>query len=382
MPYAADSLFAKIVGANATTASIEALGGQAAKHVADFHRYEPGHYDYGVAQGTRYWEVANYYDRARTYYVWSAAESDPALGDEYFQKGAALALNYRDCYAPDGGVSAHWSMPCGVALHAITTDDPKSKKWLDGVATSFSAPYYTDNLDDLNAEMDNRIQARCLEAWLLAWLINGQDDKWAQLLRKGLTDILKSQQPDGSYPFTMGQNGQNKPFMVGLLNDAMMFYRRAFEDDDRILPSIQKACDFMWANQWVEAELSFKYSPGEQGGDAVAHDLNNLIIGGYAACGQADRVKKIFEGSFRAWIEGDKQFNQNYREAHRTVAQFAGAVSAWEGGGTVDPPVDPPIDPPAPTEPDIAAAKAALQDAHIALDQAYAAVDAALTALG
>jgi hypothetical protein len=389
MAYAADSLVAKIIGANPTIASLLTLGGQAANHVQNFRRYEPGHYEWGTSQGSRYWECSNFYDRAFIYYAWHAAETGDKA-DEYLMKGAELAINYRDTYVPPGtggGVSSHWSQPCGVALHGIITNDATSKSWVLEVANNFTAPYYVDNLDDINGEMDNRMQARCLEAWLLAWLIDGNNEKWATVLRKGLTDILKTQAPDGGYPFQQVQNGGTKAYMVGLLNDAMQFYRRAFEDDARILPSIKKSCDFMWTNMWREdvggpGVGGFQYTQNVPGETDPTCDLNNLIIGGYTVSGMADRVKQIFAGSFGTWLDGDKQFNQNYRESHRTCAQFVGAISAWTGGETGGGDGNGDIDPPGGAVADIEAAKAALVKAHNALDVAYAAIDEALVALG
>lgn len=374
MAYAADSLIAKILGPMATIPSIKALGDDPAKWVANFRRYEPGHYAYGISQGSRYWEVANYYDRARTYYAWHVMETDADKSAEYLSKGHGLALNYRDTYAPAGDVSAHWSMPCGPAIHFALTGDQTSKNWVKNVATTMSYPYYFDNLGNLNGEMDNRMQARFLEACLLAWLLTGAQ-KWSDFLTEGLTRILSSQAPDGGYRFQNVNNGQNKPFMIGLLHDAMIFYARVFQNDPRIKPSIAKACDCMWGENWIAAEKTFQYSPGE-GAPEGAPDLNNLIINGYQYVGQVSRAMDILNGSNACWMEGDKQFNQQYRESDCYMATFAGVTSAWEGGS--QPPIDPPPDE---FQPDVDGAIDDLTAAQVALADASGAVEAALNKL-
>lgn len=345
MTYAYDSPFAKILGPLATLASLKTIGGDPAKWVDNFRANEPAFYSNAKAQGSRMWEVANYYDRAKIYYAMAAAEAPGSEKEaEYLNKGTELALNYRDTYAPDGGVSGHWSMPVGVALHHIVTGDAKSRDWIVKVATNFSATYYVDGLDNSTNEMDCRVQGRCLEAWSLAWLFTG-DAKWANLLRPGLTDILSTQDPSGGYLYnTITQHGQNKPFMVGLLNDAMLLYQRLFETDDRIPPSIRKACEYMWSINWIPAEKCFQYSPGE--GDSSGYpDLNMLIVDGFTASGMANA--DIINGSMKAWItppNATKQFNQQYTSAHQTMAKLPGAQSAYSGEAPPKPEPVPPDD--------------------------------------
>ena len=363
----------KLIGSLATIQSLEGMGGDPKIWVDNFRKYEPGHYEYAKAQGNRMWEVANYYDRAKIYYEWGISAGD----DAYTQKGHELAVNYRDYYAPTGGVSSHWSMPKGVFLHWLTTGDEVSKAWCINVASGMSSGYMYSQLGDVNGEMDNRIQARVIEAQVIAYLITG-DELWANKLREALPLILQTQSPDGAYRFKHIQNNDNKPFMVGLLHDAFLLYQRAFEEDVRLEPAMEKANEYMWSENWIEPAQGFQYSPGEEDGDGPAADLNNLIINGFTACGTPEQVEEIFEGSLTSWLEGDKQFNQAYTQACQTLAKLPGAISAWED--SVEPPEPSPE--PEPGEPDVPGAKQALERAQVALKAAQGAVRRALRRLG
>ena len=372
--YPADSLIAKIIGPLATASSVKALGGDYATFMNNWYSKEPVHYANAIRVPSNYWAEANYYDRVKSYYGWHIA--DPDRADEYFNKGNELALNYRDLYAPTGNVSGHWSMPVGVALHHLLTNDPASRTWVLNVGNTFTAPYYKDNLDNSNGEMDNRMQARCLEAWSLCWALTG-DAKWATLLRNGLTDILTTQDADGAYRLhNTEQDGENKPFMVGLLNDAMILYGRLFERDSRIADSIQRACSYMWSNNWVASAGAFIYQEGDDPDEPPSADLNNLILNGFTFSNMVSEAKEIFAGSLNAWIDGQKQFNQTYLQPYQSIANVDGVDYAWEGA--VPPQPEPGPEP----DVDIETAKAALIEAQSALASATAYVDTALAALG
>jgi hypothetical protein len=178
--------------------------------------------------------------------------------------------------------------------------------------------------------MDNRMQARTLMALLTAWKLNAESEyaaNWATLLPKALAGVLASQDTSGAYRFVQVQCGFNKPFMVGLLNDALIKYYTYFNADARILPAIRKSDDYMWAKDWNSAQTAFVYldgtCPGDDGGPAP--DLNNLVANSYGwvfkQTGNAayrDRGDQIFAGGVaKAWLNGSKQFNQQYTSSFR-----------------------------------------------------------------
>jgi hypothetical protein len=121
--------------------------------------------------------------------------------------------------------------------------------------------------------------------------------------------------------------------MTGLVLDAMIKYYTYFEKDARIVSTMKKSLDFMWKSQWISASGAFKYASEDCPGLASptpAPDLNLLIVNGFGwytkVTGDAsyrqmgDQVFNL--GVANAWLgntpgQGDKQFNQQYRSAHR-----------------------------------------------------------------
>jgi hypothetical protein len=150
-----------------------------------------------------------------------------------------------------------------------------------------------------------------------------------------LTKILASQAPDGAYRFTRTNNqcGYNKPFMVGILNDAMIRYYTRFERDARIPMAVRRSLDYMWSKNWLPRERAFVYIEGPCHGDgpAAAADLNNLTVNGFAwyahHSGNAayrERADRIFESAVSAGaLAGSKQFNQQYTNAYNYLAYRA-----------------------------------------------------------
>jgi hypothetical protein len=272
----------------------------------------------------------NYYDRALIYYAWWVRTGDVT----YWQRATAMAVNYRRDYleASNYGPSAHWYQPEGVEAHYLLTGDEASRTALGASADVFSVAYYMNYLQDLTAEMDNRMQARVLLAYLTAQRVHAPSRQglvWTTLLPDALTKILASQQASGAYGFTRTNNqcGYNKPFMVGLLNDALIKYATTYQDDPRIQPAVQKAVDYLWAHDWDTATQAFMYldgpCPGYDG--PPAPDLNNLVVVGfgwlYARTGTVSyrtAGDQVFAGAVTgAWLAGSKQFNQQYYDSYR-----------------------------------------------------------------
>ncbi len=110
-----------------------------------------------------------------------------------------------------------------------------------------------------------------------------------------------------------------QPFMVGLLAEALIKYYEQ-TPDPRIPYVLTLALDQLWNQAWVEKDQSFFYisSKPSAGG---APDLNLLIAPAYAwlysITGSSvirERADRIFNaGVERAYLDGGKQFSQNYR---------------------------------------------------------------------
>ena len=311
----------------ATTAAQNPAGSTIAAYEANFRTYADQHWSTGGAAWTE-----NYYDRAMIYYAWWMRTGEPV----YWQRATAMALAYRRDYLEANGysASAHWLQIEGVELHYYMTGDEASRTAVGHVGDLFNLPYYMDNLGDVNGEMDNRMQARTLLALLTAWKLqapSAQGTNWGTRLPLALTRILSSQDASGAYRFTRTtiQCGYNKPFMVGLLNDAMIKYHTNYDPDSRILPSVQKAVDYMWTYDWNASARAFVYldgpCPGYDEGQVPAPDLNTLIVTGFGWVYQQtrttayrDRGEQVFAGGVaQAWLAGSKQFNEHYTSSFR-----------------------------------------------------------------
>ena len=316
----------QLVGPTLSVAATTQLSPVFQKYEDDFRSFANIHW---LDEGAN-WE-GNYYDRALIYYAWWIRTGDV----EYWKRATTIALNYRKDYleANNYNASAHWSQMEGIELHYVLTGDEASRLAVGRVADKFNLEYYMDHLSDLEAPMDNRMQARTLMALLIAWRVHAESEfnaNWATLLPKALTDILASQDSSGAYRFVKIQCRYNKPFMVGLLNDALIKYHSSFNADPRILVAIRKSADYMWAKDWNSTEQAFVYldgpCPGDDGGPKP--DLNNLVVAGYGwvyrQTGNAvyrDHADKIFAGGVaKAWINGSKQFNQEYTTSYRYPA--------------------------------------------------------------
>jgi hypothetical protein len=320
----------QLVGPTVSTAATAGLGAPVAKYEADFRSFADYHWGLTGAAWTE-----NYYDRALIYYAWWVRTGEL----EYWKRATAMAVAYRRDYleANAYGTSAHWSQLEGLEVHYLVTGDEASRLAVGRVADVFNMAYYMNNLGDPTAEMENRMQARTLMALLTAWRLNAPSQTgavWGTLLPTALTRILASQDSSGAYRFTRTTNqcGYNKPFMVGLLNDAFIKYHTSFAADARILPAVQKAADYMWANDWNATARAFVYldgpCPGYDESQVPAPDLNNLIVTGYGWLAQQtgtasyrDRAEQIFSGGIdQSYLSGSKQFNEEYSASFRYLA--------------------------------------------------------------
>jgi hypothetical protein len=318
----------QLVGPTVTVASASQWSPVFQKYEADFPKYADYHWNYKGA----FWDE-NFYDRALIYYAWWVRSGNV----DYWKRATALATNYRKDYLEKNnyGTSAHWSQIEGIELHYLLTGDEASRLAVGRVGDVFNTGFYTNNLGNVGAEMDNRIQARTLMAFLTAWRINAPSQRgavWATLLRQAVPAILSSQDASGAYRFTRKdyQCGYNKPFMVGLLNDALIKYYTYFSPDPRIPPAIQKSVDYMWAHDWDSAGQAFIYLDGPCSGadQNPAPDLNNLVVNAYGWIYQRtrnpayrDKGDQILAGAVtKAWLGGSKQFNQQYTSSFRYLA--------------------------------------------------------------
>ncbi len=288
------------------------------------------------------WDAADYYDRAATYYAMAACElgHDSTLSATYRARGDALALDYRDHYlAPnDGGASAHWSQLEGVALHALTTGDAASRRWVGRTADVLATTaYYTKRVfgDTLHIDYENRIGQRALLAALLAHELQSPGKtfpatRWPGVLDTLLTLTLRAQRPDGAWHFRCaGGCKLTFPYMDALLADAYIRVARLYRPDARILPAIEATVAWHLAHA-VRPDSSWTYNltPSTLGGATASPDLNGLHPATYAWLAAATgnpsyltAVEPLFVKGVRAgYYQGSKQYNQAFYSSYRYVA--------------------------------------------------------------
>jgi hypothetical protein len=112
-------------------------------------------------------------------------------------------------------------------------------------------------------------------------------------------------------------NQQMSPFMVGLTAHALI---RDWEqtDDQRLLPALTQAANWLWSNAWIPSKSAMWYEAAHP--TNAAPDLNLLIAPMYAFLFHQtgnpkyrDEGDALFAGGIKqAFLVGAKQFNQNY----------------------------------------------------------------------
>src|SRR5215217_5068069 len=320
--------FQSLVGPLVSVGEISALGGTFSKYETNFATYEAQHWSSdGVS-----WATSNYYDRAFIEYQWYARTGDVT----FLNRGNALAEDYLHNYveANNYKVESWWSMPKGITAHYLLNGDAASLtaigKIADGVCIPWNCNNNWANLTDPHFA-EGREQARALETLTQAILIDApsQDGHDFRAMAKSLVEtLLSDQHADGSRPsyVTTTPDGKpiDKPFMNGLVNEAMINYYEQVEADPRIITYVKANLDYMWANEWDAGARAFQYLDlvprSDPDGITPAPDLNGLIVTGfgfvYQHTGDAtylQRGDQVFAGGVDgAWLTGSKQFNQSY----------------------------------------------------------------------
>jgi len=118
--------------------------------------------------------------------------------------------------------------------------------------------------------------------------------------------------------FISNSDPYQKPFMTGLLMEALIQYYEESKDP-RVPPAIKAAVDGLWDRAWIPAKKSFYYESTQA--TLASPDLNLLIAPAYAWMYKLtgdpvyqQRGDLIFQGGVvGAWLDGGKQFSQNYR---------------------------------------------------------------------
>ena len=277
-----------------------------------------------------------YYERSLAWFAYWVRTGT----SEYWRRGMIDLLAYRDDFLVRNGwyMQPHDAFFEALGVHYLLTGDELDRT---GIGRSGHDPFYTWWFNQLAlsnpAELEARIAARTLLTFLAAWRYNvpsAQGHNWTTLTRQTLDRILAKQGADGSWKFR-GTYDEQWNFMAGIMMDALIKYYEWFEADPRIPASIQGTLDYLWNTQWIPSARAFRYASGnppisDPSGSTPVPDLNLLICHSYSwyyslAPGSRGvyktRADECFNGGIAgAWLDGFKQFNQNYQVSFRHLS--------------------------------------------------------------
>jgi hypothetical protein len=291
---------------------------------------------------------ATYYDAQRV-----MLQISDYLGDNTFKSCAGAARNtYRDSYVmrPDvmGGVPGYWIFPTGMYLDYKATGDEKSKAAV--VAMSQRGAFCAHSDGNLARTSLSREVAYCGLAYILSEQMGEprsprRDELFNAMFAhlRGWIDATPDSRARDPYEESPRCAGKYyvQPFMVGLTLHSLI-QLHSFTGDSRVPGAVKEAVDWLWEKHWVAADQSFVYEncidrpggtyPSQRG----APDLNLLIAPAFAwvykQTGDAkylERGDAIFAGGVtRAWLDGAKQFNQNYMWSPDYIRWRGGVPSA------------------------------------------------------
>jgi hypothetical protein len=263
--------------------------------------------DYLKAEASHSWDEnlgAVYYDGQRV-----MLQIADYTGDPKWLEGANLAeVIYRDRYVLIYGFSGYRNFSTGLRMDVERTGDPVSRDTVTRLANDM---YGYDTANDCR---DPSLSRECAYAMLAL-----QDAEKLGQPHRARRDVLR----ESAYGHlnlwpTDTVLGQVSPFMVGLTAHAII---RDWEQtsDPRALPALRGVAEWLWTQAWDPTSRSMWYDLNQSTREA-APDLNLLIAPLYAWLWQQtgnvtyrDRGDALFVGGVEgAWLDGEKQFNQNY----------------------------------------------------------------------
>jgi hypothetical protein len=255
---------------------------------------------------------ATYYDRIRVMY-----QIADYTGDAYWNGCAIKARNaYRDEYVipNNAGVPGYWNFTTGLRMDFERTGDPLSKQAAISLSTNAAFAADTAPLEWTAPSTLNREVAYAILAYINAESLGAPP----RARRKDLVNQAYDHLDQWFVRFMWDPNASEgiQPFMVGLTAYALI---KDWEQtkDARLIPSLERAADWLWNNAWMPANEAFWYEVSRK---EPAADLNNLIAPLYGFLyrqtgntTQMDRGDALFAGSAKfSYVTGEKQFNQTY----------------------------------------------------------------------
>lgn len=265
-------------------------------------------------EGPAYEGFCWYYDGTRNYFQIADYTKDPSWNS----CAAALDAAYAAYCMTAGGIPAWHVFPRGLAMGFLRNGTAADKTALLSLLNNNVANF--GNIATLIDWSASREMSYAVETHLAAESIGNPRHPNFQ----NCVEVLIGHFDQW---FLSKTASYVQPFMVALACEALIEYWDVTRDP-RVPPLILLAADTLWAKSWDAGSSSFLYYATDGSGTtAPSPDLNLLIAPlfgwAYQHTGQRsyrDHGDAIFDaGVPGAYLQGGKQFSQNYRWSGRYV---------------------------------------------------------------
>lgn len=265
------------------------------------------------------------YDRPLFYYYWWIITGD----SKWLDRANATLLNWRNAVQAAGwAVAPHQTMAISLYAHWLVTGDALSKQAILEIASRSGLAFYDSTYMKLE-QGENRIQARIIELLWMAETVQPDNPTWGTALEKAVANTLATQNSAGFFPF-QGTCGGQLNYMGALLMDTLTrlhdkrpkaVYNTAIET------CVRKFANWLWSTEWDAGAQAFPYMSilcEGTGGPGPAIDLNAIFTPMFGWLGRLDndaswftKGDQIFAGIQVAFVEGNRQFSENYYSSER-----------------------------------------------------------------
>lgn len=264
--------------------------------------------------------AATYYDLGWVMYQIGDYTGDHPKWDPRAKKAVEF---YRDHYivANKGATAGWWTFSRGLAEDYLRTRDHASRQALILMANKGAYASDREGSSDTASFQRSREVAYAIMTYLDAEKVG---ERHRPQLARYVDDALghlAQWTGEKSFIHTDNEDSFTASFMMALTSKSLIAYEEK-TGDQRVLPAVTRALDWLWNNNWIESQKTFKYANKihQGGGTDPAPDLNLLIAPAYAwvyhESGDSkfrERALEIFGGGVSgAFLSNPKQFNQNY----------------------------------------------------------------------
>ena len=256
-----------------------------------------------------------YYDQVRVFLQIAKYTGE----DAWLDCARRARVVYRDGYVlrNAGAVPGYWNFTTGLRMDYELTKDPASRQAV--ILLSNAAAYAATRPRSRGSPTSREAERSPTHCWPIRTRrpLARRLGPAASQLRDIVYGHFAQWFGDATY---LGSGKQFSPFIVALSAHSLI---RDWEEtrDPRCLSTLRQAADWLWLNAWDPKAGGMAYDiNGIDGSTKGAVDLNLLIAPMYAFLyaetgdpKYRDRADALFSaGVHNAYLEGGKQFNQNY----------------------------------------------------------------------